>query len=84
MRSSDGALGLTAQGEAFLSALHPDCEDADLPFRLRQWEASWPVSRPSVERYLRTFFGKAARFTPRRSGSALKAGEDSDVDGPKP
>lgn len=53
---------LTDAGIAFLDMLHPDCEDADLPFRLRQWEADWPASRPPMERYLRTFFGKQKRF----------------------
>ncbi len=52
----------TDAGTAFLDMLHPDCEDADLPFRLRQWEAEWPASRPTMERYLRTFFGKQRRF----------------------
>ncbi|WP_454914443.1 hypothetical protein [Variovorax gossypii] len=55
-------LKLGERGQAFLSRLHPDCQDADLPARMRQWEAEWPSSRPSVERYLRTFFGKQKRF----------------------
>lgn len=55
------SLGVRAQ--AFLSRLHPDCQDADLPARMRQWEADWPTSKPRIERYLRTFFGKQKRFS---------------------
>lgn len=54
--------GLLPAGEAFLQLLHPDCEDPDLPFRMRQWETAWPTSRPTMARYLRTFFGKQRRF----------------------
>ena len=57
-------LVLSAQGQAFLDLLHPGCCDQDLPGRMRQWEQEWPVSRPKIERYLRTFFGKQKRFTP--------------------
>ena len=58
---------LTDAGASFLDLLHPDCEDADLPFRHSQWQAEWPASRSAMERYLRTFFGKQRRF------AALKA-----------
>lgn len=53
---------LTDAGTAFLDRVHPDCQDPDLPFRIRQWEAAWPASRPAMERYLRTFFGKQKRY----------------------
>lgn len=49
---------ITSQGLRFLDLLHKDCEDPDLPFRLHQWEQSWPASQAPMERYLRTFFGK--------------------------
>lgn len=77
---------LSHQGERFLAALHPDCEDADLPFRIRQWGESWPASRPNVERYLRTFFGKAARFKPKaptNDGMPFEA-TDEDPERPSP
>jgi hypothetical protein len=54
-------------GEAFLDHLHPDCEDVDLPHRMKQWEAGWPNSRPSIEQYLKTFFGKQKRFASLRN-----------------
>lgn len=57
--------GLSAAGQAFLDLLHPDCRDPDLPARITRWEQAWPSSRTAVERYLRTFFGKQKRFTPR-------------------
>lgn len=59
----DGGVLLSEKGESFLQQLHPDCCDPDLPTRLRQWEASWPASRPNIVRYLRTFFGKQKRFS---------------------
>lgn len=58
------ALAITARGHALLAALHPDCEDADLPMRLDAWMRNWPASRPAMERYLRTVFGKQVRFKP--------------------
>ena len=61
---------LSAAGHAFLGLLHPDCRDPDLPARMAHWMHGWPSSRPAVERYLRTFFGKQKRFASR---SALNA-----------
>ena len=58
-------LNISATGRAFLDLLHPDCCDQDLPCRIAQWDQDWPTSRPKMERYLRTFFGKQKRFTPR-------------------
>lgn len=61
----DGLLlksGVSTAGRAFLDQLHPDCCDPDLPARIRRWEQAWPATRPSMERYLRTFFGKQKRF----------------------
>lgn len=49
-------------GHAFLRLLHPDCEDQDLPARLHGWQADWPNSKPKIERYIRTLFGKQLRF----------------------
>ncbi|MBV8248470.1 MAG: hypothetical protein JO200_08455 [Comamonas sp.] len=55
-------VALTASGRAFLNGLHPDCCDQDLPGRIGEWEQHWPASRPKMERYLRTFFGKQKRY----------------------
>ncbi|HFX1228582.1 TPA: hypothetical protein ACV5IO_005644 [Pseudomonas aeruginosa] len=60
-----GGFAVSDLGHQFLGLLHPDCRDADLPARLRQWQQDWPRSRPAVERYLRTFFGKQKRFMAR-------------------
>lgn len=50
-------------GQRFLSLVHPDCEDADLPFRLDAWcEAGLEASKPAIDRYLKTFFGKQKRY----------------------
>lgn len=49
-------------GRAFLSHLHPDSYDPDLGFRLVEWGKTWPASRPAMERYIRTYFGKQKRF----------------------
>lgn len=57
-------VALSAQGKAFLDLLHPECCDQDLPGRMSLWEQEWPASRPKIERYLRTFFGKQKRFAP--------------------
>lgn len=49
-------------GHRLLSRLHPDCEDRDLPFRLHAWCEQGEASKPSMDRYIRTFFGKQKRF----------------------
>lgn len=60
---SNRLMKLSERGQQFLNHLHPDCQDPDLPARLLQWESGWPASKPSIERYLRTFFGKQKRFS---------------------
>lgn len=56
-------VSLSGEGMLLLQALHPDCEDADLPFRLDQWcREGLEESRPKIDRYLRTFFRKQKRF----------------------
>lgn len=65
---------LSTQGHAFLNALHPDCADADLPFRLKAWSQEGLVcAGPKIDRYIHTFFGKAKRFRGTASASALVA-----------
>jgi hypothetical protein len=55
---------ITDRGNDFLNLLHPDCEDPDLAARLAAWQADWPSSKVQIVTYLRTFFGKQARFKP--------------------
>jgi len=62
LERSERLIGLSGRGYDFLSLLHPDCEDQDLPARLAEWQSQWPESRGRIERYLRTFFGKQLRF----------------------
>jgi len=53
---------LSEAGERFLSLLHPDCEDADLPFRFDEW--CWlpeEEATAKIDRYIKTFFGKQKR-----------------------
>ena len=69
-RTGTGQVHLSETGTNFLQKLHPDCRDADLPARLNTWAAAWPESKPSMERYLRTFFGKQKRF---RAGTLRRA-----------
>lgn len=54
---------ISTRGEAFLAALHPDCEDRDLPQRLDAWcKAGFGASQAAIDRYIRTVFGKQLRF----------------------
>lgn len=54
---------LTPQAHAYLATLHPDCEDPDLPFRIDDWcQAGLEASKPAINRYIRTWFGKQERF----------------------
>lgn len=61
-KGEDQILKVSSLGMAFLSSLHPDCKDLDLPFRLVEWCDSWPNSKPKIDRYIKTFFGKQKRF----------------------
>ncbi|MDH0071202.1 hypothetical protein N7359_01430 [Stenotrophomonas maltophilia] len=66
IESADSSrLQVSKLGTQFLAQLHPDCEDADLPMRLTRWASQWPSSRPNIDRYLRTFFGKQKRLSRR-------------------
>lgn len=54
---------ITPLGRTLLSKLHKDCRDADLPFRIQAWcELDYADAKPSIDRYLNTFFGKQKRF----------------------
>lgn len=62
---------LTETGHRLLHNLHPDCRDLDLPFRLDAWmQTPLGESRLSMERYIKTFFGKQMRFRPSAAASA--------------
>lgn len=63
-RDRSRPLCISPVGRAFLDHLHQDTCDADLPARLDAWLTEWPRSRPKMERYLRTVFGKQRRFNP--------------------
>lgn len=63
-------LQMTDRGHALLAALHPDCEDPDLPFRLDAWCEQGDAAYPAVDRYIRTFFGKQMRFAGRAAVQA--------------
>lgn len=58
----DKYYSITAKGQEFLSLLHRECNDQDLPYRLHQWCQNWNDSKPTIDRYLRTFFGRQKRF----------------------
>lgn len=55
-------LKLAEKGELFLSKLHPDCCDLDLPFRLDLWFNEGLTSIPKIDKYIRTLFGKQKRL----------------------
>ncbi|RQR65556.1 hypothetical protein DIE18_03660 [Burkholderia sp. Bp9125] len=55
-------LQVSERGHALLGLLHPGCEDADLPFRLHAWCEQGEESKPAIDRYIKTFFGKQKRF----------------------
>lgn len=62
-------VSIASKGKIFLSMLHPDCCDLDLPFRLREWELNWNTARPKIDRYLNTFFGKQKKYQPKQISS---------------
>lgn len=59
---TESQVRISDRGLALLTALHPDCEDPDLPFRLADWCAQGDEAYPAIFRYLKTFFGKQMRF----------------------
>lgn len=62
LKSENSKISISAKGLAFLNELHPDCQDLDIPARIRQWQSDWPNSKNQMSRYLKTFFGKQIRF----------------------
>lgn len=62
---------ITDAGRRYLDLLHPNCLDADLPFRILDWaKLPEPEARHKMTRYLRTFFGKQKVFIESRRKSA--------------
>lgn len=56
-------VAITDAGRRFLEALHPDCRDLDLPYRIREWQSQdIEVAKPKIAKYLNTWFGKQKRF----------------------
>jgi hypothetical protein len=54
---------LTDLGLHFCESLHRDCYDPFLPRRILEWqEQGFEVSRPLIDRYIKTYFGKQIRF----------------------
>lgn len=49
-------------GLLFLSKLHKDCMDQDLPFRLEQWgNLEFEEAKKKIDSYIKNFFGKQKR-----------------------
>lgn len=65
--SRPSTLTPSERGRALLARLHPDCEDADLPFRLSAWCEQGDEAKPAIDRYIKTFFGKQKRFNAREN-----------------
>lgn len=62
VKYENGILSLSDKGELFLSQLHPDCCDLDLPFRIEAWCKDFANAGPRIDRYIRTIFGKQKKF----------------------
>lgn len=59
------SIRISEAGSRLLELLHPDCEDPDLPFRIRMWQERGTGSHAAIDRYVRTFFGRQKRFASR-------------------
>ena len=54
-------LEVTPIGRAFVASLHRGMRDPDLPHRLARWADDWPASKPSMDTYLKTMWGRQKR-----------------------
>lgn len=54
-------LEVTTAARAFVASLHRGMKDPDLPHRLARWADEWPASKPSMDTYLRTMWGRQKR-----------------------
>lgn len=50
-----GMLRIAPLGQAFAALIHPDLHDPSQSQRIRQWEKSWPASKPDMDTYLTHF-----------------------------
>lgn len=56
-------LRISQKGTHFLSMLHKDMIDPDLPYRIAQWQDEGAkTALPKIERYLKTYFGKQKKL----------------------
>ncbi|NTF23607.1 hypothetical protein G6L37_35120 [Agrobacterium rubi] len=63
LREKNDDVYLTDSGRRFISLLHKDCRDPDLPFRIRQWQMLPAVrARSRIDGYFNAFFGKQVRL----------------------
>jgi hypothetical protein len=54
---------ISPQGRRLIEALHPNCRDSDLLYRLDEWcNQGLSVSKPKMDKYIRTFFGRQLAF----------------------
>jgi hypothetical protein len=52
---------VTTAARAFVASLHRGMRDPDLPYRMARWADEWPSSKPSMDTYLRTMWGRQKR-----------------------
>ena len=57
-------------GRKIIDLLHKDCFDPHLSARLNEWGTDWPASKPKIDRYIRTFFGKQLRYQTKKMQNA--------------
>lgn len=58
-----GGYVLSPLGDAFVSKIHKDCYDQDLPSRLDAWMTRpFDEVRPLIDQYILTYFGKQKRL----------------------
>ena len=63
LSEQSGRLMINQLGRHLVAALHPNCRDADLVFRIEAWgRVGIDVSKPKIDRYIRTFFGRQLKL----------------------
>lgn len=58
---------LSDRGRRLAGLIHKDCYDPHLSSRIEGWGETWPASKPAIDRYVRTSFGKQKRHLLARS-----------------
>lgn len=61
-KESPALYSVSGLGMQFINALHKDCQDPDLPARVKLWMNQGLSSIPKIDKYLKTFFGKQLKF----------------------